>query len=62
MNDLMKKEYEELYQLLSQSNMICYGSPDQYQYRQNQLLQKIAHIMLFPYDEFLSKEREKDDV
>ena len=53
--------YEELYDLYKKSRMICYGSPDQFQYRQNELLQKVAEIILLPYWKCQNKELEENE-
>ncbi len=42
-------EYEDIYEAYMNSNTISMGSPDQYQYRQNQLIQKLAEFILLPY-------------
>ncbi len=61
MDDLMKKQYEDLFESYKKSQMVSYGSPDQYQYRQNKLLQKLSEVILFPYlIEKEKKEAEKD--
>ena len=43
----------------TRSNLINYGSPDQYQYRQNQLCQKLAEFVLTPYWNFQSEDQQK---
>ena len=45
-------ELESLKQILEaykKSTMIDYGSPDQYQYRQNDLIQKVAEYLLMKF-------------
>ncbi len=53
------KEYEELFDIYKKSRLISYGSPDQYQYRQNELLQKLAEFILLPFWQWQSNENEK---
>jgi len=53
-----KKDFEDLRQIQLDSNLICNGQPDRYQYFQNQLIQKIGDFLLSPYFDYLKKERE----
>jgi hypothetical protein len=55
------EELEELYDAYMKSNMICTSQPDQFQYRQNQLCQKLAEFILIPYLRERNKEDELED-
>lgn len=48
-------------QYYSKSELISYGSPDQYQFRQNELLKKMAEFILTPYWEWQSAQNEKNN-
>lgn len=49
MEEKEKKLFEKLYDHYKKSNMLCFGSPDQFQYRQNQLLPSLVELILYPY-------------
>jgi hypothetical protein len=55
------KKYKELLETYDRSRMISYGSPDQFQYRQNQLLQALAEFILEHYYK-CQEEEEKNNV
>lgn len=54
------KQYEELMKLYKESQMVKYGSPDQFQYRQNQLLKELAKFILIPFCKWQIEEEEKN--
>jgi hypothetical protein len=43
------KKYKKLFEKLKESRMVKYGSPDQFQWRQNELLQEMADFIMIPY-------------
>lgn len=49
MEEKQIKKYEELFEKFKKASMICYGSPDQFQYRQNELLHALAEFILMPF-------------
>jgi len=55
MEEYKLEQLREVFELYKKATLISYGSPDQYQYRQNELLKKIAEVILFP---FFERERE----
>ncbi len=56
------KQYEELFDFYKKSRLIAYCSPDQFQYRQNELLQKLAEFILLPFWQRQNNENEKKDI
>lgn len=61
MEEWQIEKYKELQRLYEESRMIKYGSPDQYQYRQNALLQYLAEFFLIPYWQYQNDMEEKND-
>lgn len=61
MEDQQLKEYKEIFDLYQKSRMIAYGSPDQFQYRQNELLQKLAEFILIPFWQWEHEEHKKKE-
>lgn len=53
--DKRQFDYQDLDNLHTESNLVCNGRPDIYQFHQNQLCQKIAEFILKPYWEFKKK-------
>lgn len=49
MDDATLTALKALSEAYKKSTMIRYGSPDQYQYRQNDLIQKVAELLLIPF-------------
>lgn len=47
--------FHKLYEDYKKANLISYGSPDQYQFRQNNLLKSLSEVILFPYLKQLSE-------
>ncbi len=65
MKDYELDNLKQLFDVYKKSQMISYGTPDQYQYRQNELIQKIAEIMLIPFyqweqEQYDKKEKDKE--
>jgi predicted protein tyrosine phosphatase len=47
MDNAELESLKQIFEAYKKSTMIAYGSPDQYQYHQNQLIKKIAeHILV----------------
>jgi len=59
MNENELKSYQQLFDAYKKSQMIAYGSPDQFQYHQNQLCRTMAEFLLTPFINHL-KEAEKN--
>jgi len=49
MNDAELDGLKKIFEAYKKSTMIAYGSPDQYQYRQNDLIQKVAEFLLIKF-------------
>jgi hypothetical protein len=60
-NDYTDNDYDELEAALFRSQAIKYGSPDQYQYYQNELSKHIATFLLKPYLKSKIKLKIKDE-
>lgn len=55
--DELKPSYERLFEKYKKANLVSYGSPDQYQFRKNELVMEITEILLYPY---LKKQEEEN--
>ena len=49
MEDYKKEQYEKIFDKYKKATMISYGSPDQFQFRQNELMLSLAEFILTPY-------------
>ncbi len=57
MDEIQIKSYKELFDKIKVSRMVKYGSPDQFQFRQNELIQALADFIMLPYYQY---EHEQD--
>ena len=53
--EILQKCFENLLEAYKKSNLIIYATPDQFQYRQNCLLQAMAEFMIANFSEYLKK-------
>lgn len=51
--------FRDLYDVYQRAMLISHGSPDQFQYRQNQLTQAVAEFLLAPYLKYEEEEKKK---
>ena len=51
--------YRELFEKYKKATMISFGSPDQYQFHQNELAKSLAEFILLPFYEWESEEYKK---
>lgn len=49
MNEELLKIYEEIFDNYKKAELVSYGTPDQYQFRQNELSKSVAKFILMPY-------------
>jgi hypothetical protein len=54
------EDYKELEKAHMNSNLICYGRPDQFQYYQNELSQAIATFIMKPY-QYKNQKKEEEN-
>ena len=60
--EALEQYYDNFIDAFKKSGMISYGSPDQFQYRQNCLLQAMAEFMIAKYgNEFIKENKDKLD-
>jgi len=58
MDEVTKEQYRQLFEKYKESRMVKYGSPDQFQWRKNELIEALAEFVLIPYFENEAKEDE----
>lgn len=49
-------QYKKVFEKYQRATLVSFGSPDQYQFRQNELMHALAEFILIPYWQY---EREK---
>lgn len=65
MDNAELESLKQVFEAYKKSTMIRYGSPDQYQYRQNDLIQKVAEHLLIKFsrweqEQYNNKQLESD--
>ena len=48
MDEDQAKLFENLREAYQKANLVAYGAPDQFQFNQNQLIQRVAEYLLIP--------------
>jgi len=60
MNESQKASYEDLFEAYKKTQLVAYGSADQYQFHRNELCIKLAEFILLPYFEQIQNENEEE--
>lgn len=53
------ERYKPLMKRYEEANLIRFGSPDQFQFRQNQLLKQLAEFILAPFSKWEAEQNAK---
>ncbi len=59
MDAVTKEQYRRLFEKYKDARKVKYGSPDQFQWRKNELLECMAELFLQPYFNLLDEEDQK---
>jgi predicted protein tyrosine phosphatase len=61
MKKYKKDKYERIFEKYKESQLIAYCTPDQYQFRQNELIKELAEFILTPYFKWKNEQVEDEE-